>query len=145
MVISVQVTLQWHYNAYCIRKKFHAFIITRLQTTKSSGRVLVPQCWAIQINTIWFKQLNINRSWALTEFSYQDISSEEHVSNFSFYIDIIRHIVQEDVSQVFELYYKLQLLPIQLECRKSFWDNLISLVLGRKHHADCFTQIHCQL
>jgi len=38
--------------------------------------------------------------------------------------------VQEDVSQVFELYYKLQLPPIQLECRKSFWDNL-SFVLGR--------------
>jgi len=144
MVISVQVTLQWHYNAFCIRKKFHAFIITRLQTTKSSGRVLVPQCWAIQINTMWFKQLNINRSWALTEFSYQDISSEERVSNFSFYIDIIRHIVQEDVSQVYELNYKLQLLPIQLECRKSIWDNL-SLDLGRKHHADCFTQVHCQL
>jgi len=44
-------------------KKFHAFIITGLQTTKSSGRVLVPQCWAIQINTIWFKQLNLNCSW----------------------------------------------------------------------------------
>jgi len=44
------------------KKKFHAFIITGLQTTKSSGRVLVPQCWAIQINTI---QYDLN-NWTLT-------------------------------------------------------------------------------
>jgi len=79
---------------------------------KSSCRILMPQGRAIQINTERFEQL--------TKFSYQDISPKEHIPNFCVDIGIITHIMQNEMSQILEFYYKLQVLPINCKWRENF-------------------------
>ena len=122
----------------------HALVITWLQTIKSSCRILRPQGRAIQINTERLEQLNFNCNGTLTKFSYQDISSKEHIPNFSVNIGITTHIMQNDVSQILEFYYELQVLPIHCKWREnSLYD--FTFVLGREHHRYHFTQVHCHL